>query len=220
MCHCSWEKKIPLLRGGLEKTWLFHELGWCYLELNRHKESRDYGIRSVAASEETADEKWLINANVLVAQSECNICLVLLVHIRNFDAVVIVQAHLIFKRNLSTFWYQLNLETLNPLSPTLREPWHMPNCEKTTLPWMPFRRFPLCCHLFLFTIFWFPVKDIFEILSFYFSGSRWSKSATTTVIMYPVKTACNLGKDCREWSVIKMSHINVVNFKYITDINA
>ncbi|KAK2833164.1 hypothetical protein Q5P01_017053 [Channa striata] len=65
-----WEKKIPLIRGGLEKTWLFHELGRCYLELNRCEKARDYGIRSVAAAEEIADEKWQINGNVLVAQSE------------------------------------------------------------------------------------------------------------------------------------------------------
>ncbi|XP_047428096.1 outer dynein arm-docking complex subunit 4 [Mugil cephalus] len=65
-----WEKKIPSVRGGLEKTWLFHEIGWCYLELNRHREARDYGIRSVAAADEIADDKWQINANVLVAQSE------------------------------------------------------------------------------------------------------------------------------------------------------
>nr|XP_046272370.1 outer dynein arm-docking complex subunit 4 [Scatophagus argus] len=65
-----WEKKIPLVRGGLEKTWLFHEIGWCYLELSRHKEARDYGVRSLAAADEIADEKWQINANVLVAQSE------------------------------------------------------------------------------------------------------------------------------------------------------
>lgn len=73
MCfQFSWEKKIPLVRGGLEKTWLFHEIGWCYLELNRHEEARDYGIRSVAAADDIADEKWQINANVLVAQSDCN----------------------------------------------------------------------------------------------------------------------------------------------------
>lgn len=60
-----------MVRGGLEKTWLFHEIGWCYLELNRHKEARDYGVRSVNAADEIADEKWQINANVLVAQSEC-----------------------------------------------------------------------------------------------------------------------------------------------------
>ncbi|XP_029365136.1 outer dynein arm-docking complex subunit 4 [Echeneis naucrates] len=65
-----WEKKIPLVRGSLEKTWLFHEIGRCYLELDRHKEARDYGVRSVAAADEIADEKWQINANVLVAQSE------------------------------------------------------------------------------------------------------------------------------------------------------
>ncbi|XP_038560615.1 tetratricopeptide repeat protein 25 [Micropterus salmoides] len=65
-----WEKKIPLVCGGLEKTWLFHEIGWCYLELNRHEEARDYGIRSVAAADDIADEKWQINANVLVAQSD------------------------------------------------------------------------------------------------------------------------------------------------------
>ncbi|XP_044038496.1 outer dynein arm-docking complex subunit 4 [Siniperca chuatsi] len=65
-----WEKKIPLVCGGLEKTWLFHEIGWCYLELNRHEEARDYGVCSVAAADEIADEKWQINANVLVAQSE------------------------------------------------------------------------------------------------------------------------------------------------------
>ncbi|XP_034395257.1 tetratricopeptide repeat protein 25 [Cyclopterus lumpus] len=65
-----WEKKITLARGGLEKTWLFHEIGWCYLELNRHEEARDYGVRSIAAADEIADEKWQINANMLVAQSE------------------------------------------------------------------------------------------------------------------------------------------------------
>ncbi|XP_056870236.1 outer dynein arm-docking complex subunit 4 [Takifugu flavidus] len=65
-----WEKKIPLVRGDLEKTWLFHEIGWCYLELGRHEDARDYGVRSAAAADETADEKWQINANVLVAQSQ------------------------------------------------------------------------------------------------------------------------------------------------------
>ncbi|XP_029015414.1 outer dynein arm-docking complex subunit 4 isoform X2 [Betta splendens] len=65
-----WERKVPLLSGGLEKTWLFHELGWCHLKLSHHEKSQDYGIRSVAAAEEIADEEWLLNAHVLVAQSE------------------------------------------------------------------------------------------------------------------------------------------------------
>lgn len=69
----SWEKKIPLVRGDLEKTWLFHEIAWCYLELGRYEDARDYGIRSAAAASQTADEKWQINANILVAQSECTV---------------------------------------------------------------------------------------------------------------------------------------------------
>ncbi|XP_071401543.1 outer dynein arm-docking complex subunit 4 isoform X1 [Centroberyx affinis] len=65
-----WEEKIPLVRSDLEKTWLFHEIGRCYLELRRHTEARDYGCRSLAAADEIADEKWQLNASVLVAQSE------------------------------------------------------------------------------------------------------------------------------------------------------
>lgn len=61
-----------MTHGGLEQTWLFHEIGWCHLKLDRHQDARDYGVRSVAAANEIADEKWQMNANVLVAQSECN----------------------------------------------------------------------------------------------------------------------------------------------------
>lgn len=60
-----------MARGGLEKTWLFHEIGWCYLELGCPRVARDFGVRSVTAADETADEKWQINANVLLGQSEC-----------------------------------------------------------------------------------------------------------------------------------------------------
>lgn len=68
----SWEKKLPLVCSDLEKTWLLHEIGLCYLKLDHHEEARDYGVRSVAAADGIADKKWQLNANVLVAQSECN----------------------------------------------------------------------------------------------------------------------------------------------------
>lgn len=64
------EKRIPLVHGALEKICLFHELGCCNLELNRNEEAQKYGLRSVAAAEETDDEKWKMNSNFLVAQSE------------------------------------------------------------------------------------------------------------------------------------------------------
>ncbi|KAJ8364558.1 hypothetical protein SKAU_G00133890 [Synaphobranchus kaupii] len=66
----AWEEKIPLVCSSLEKTWLFHEIGRCYLELERFEEALDYGSRSLEAANETSDEKWQLNASVLVAQSE------------------------------------------------------------------------------------------------------------------------------------------------------
>lgn len=65
-----WEEKVPLACGGLEKAWLFHEIGRCYLELKRYAEARDYGSHSFAAADDITDEKWQLNASVLVAQAE------------------------------------------------------------------------------------------------------------------------------------------------------
>lgn len=137
----SWEKKIPLVRGGLEKTWLFHEIGWCYLELHRLKEARDYGVRSAAAADEIADVKWQINANVLVAQSECNspfgvwgtVCFCFC-------------ADLSFNSNMLSVYCQWNLETLSPALRALRGRWVWPSptSKRTTRSWpMLSRRFPL-----------------------------------------------------------------------------
>ncbi|XP_051243344.1 outer dynein arm-docking complex subunit 4 [Dicentrarchus labrax] len=103
-----WEKKIPLVRGGLEKTWLFHEIGWCYLELSRHEEARDYGVRSVDAADEIADEKWQINANVLVAQSELKL--------GNFESCV---SH--FERALTQAKLQENDAAVNAIQQALDE---------------------------------------------------------------------------------------------------
>lgn len=65
-----WEEKIPMAKSSLEKTWLFHEIGRCYLELARSEEARDYGEKSMAAAEEAEDVEWQLNASVLVAQAE------------------------------------------------------------------------------------------------------------------------------------------------------
>ncbi|XP_030076979.1 outer dynein arm-docking complex subunit 4 [Microcaecilia unicolor] len=65
-----WVTKISLTRSSLEKTWLFHEIGRCYLELHNLGEALDYGEKSQAAAEEAGDVEWQLNASVLVAQSE------------------------------------------------------------------------------------------------------------------------------------------------------
>lgn len=67
----SWEEKVPLVQDGLERTWLFHEIGRCYLELKQHDKAQNYGSQSLTAANEISDEKWQLNANVLIAQAEC-----------------------------------------------------------------------------------------------------------------------------------------------------
>ncbi|XP_065137042.1 outer dynein arm-docking complex subunit 4 isoform X2 [Paramisgurnus dabryanus] len=65
-----WEERVSLASDPLEKTWLFHEIGRCYLELKRYAEARDYGLLSSEAADETSDMRWQLNAIVLVAQAE------------------------------------------------------------------------------------------------------------------------------------------------------
>ncbi|TRY59838.1 hypothetical protein DNTS_035260 [Danionella cerebrum] len=65
-----WEEKLPLACGGLEKAWLFHELGQCYLELKCYADALNYGKRSLMAADDIGDVKWQLNANVLSAQAE------------------------------------------------------------------------------------------------------------------------------------------------------
>ncbi|KAM4623252.1 outer dynein arm-docking complex subunit 4 [Discoglossus pictus] len=76
-----WEEKIPLVTSSLEKTWLFHEIGRCYLELDQTVEAKDYGQRSQQAADEAEDIEWQLNASVLVAQAE--------VRLKDFQSAVI-----------------------------------------------------------------------------------------------------------------------------------
>ncbi|XP_059167775.1 outer dynein arm-docking complex subunit 4-like isoform X2 [Physella acuta] len=65
-----WERKLPRSKGILETTWLCHEIGRCYLELDQSKFAKEYGERSLAAAEEAADDRWQLHALVLISQAE------------------------------------------------------------------------------------------------------------------------------------------------------
>ncbi|XP_011854229.1 PREDICTED: tetratricopeptide repeat protein 25 [Mandrillus leucophaeus] len=75
-----WEEKIPLAKTTLEKTWLFHEIGRCYLELDQAWQAQNYGEKSQQCAEEEGDIKWQLNASVLVAQAQ--------VKLRDFESAV------------------------------------------------------------------------------------------------------------------------------------
>ena len=53
-----------------ESTWLFHEIGRCYLELKEYEEAKVYGEKSLGAAENAQDDQWQMNASVLVAQAQ------------------------------------------------------------------------------------------------------------------------------------------------------
>lgn len=66
----SWNEKLPSSKSALERTWLFHEIGRCQLELREFALARDYAEKSSAAADEAGDEMWQLNASVLVAQAQ------------------------------------------------------------------------------------------------------------------------------------------------------
>ncbi|XP_032857979.1 outer dynein arm-docking complex subunit 4 isoform X2 [Tyto alba] len=66
----TWEEKIPMAKSSLEKTWLFHEIGRCYLELNKAEAAQNYGQKSLQSSDEEGDVEWQLHATVLVAQAQ------------------------------------------------------------------------------------------------------------------------------------------------------
>ncbi|KAM8944762.1 outer dynein arm-docking complex subunit 4 [Lycaon pictus] len=76
----TWEEKIPLAKTTLEKTWLFHEIGRCYLELDQAWQAQHYGEKSQLCAEEEGDIEWQLNASVLVAQAQ--------VKLRDFESAV------------------------------------------------------------------------------------------------------------------------------------
>uniref|UniRef100_A0A8C3BV68 Outer dynein arm-docking complex subunit 4 n=1 Tax=Cairina moschata TaxID=8855 RepID=A0A8C3BV68_CAIMO len=66
----TWEEKIPMAKSSLEKTWLFHEIGRCYLELDKAEAARNYGKKSLQSADEEGDVEWQLHASVLVAQAQ------------------------------------------------------------------------------------------------------------------------------------------------------
>ncbi|KAF2979061.1 hypothetical protein EK904_012389 [Melospiza melodia maxima] len=66
----GWEEKIPLAQSSLEKAWLFHEIGRCYLELDNAEVAQDYGEQSLQSADEEGDVEWQLHATVLVAQAQ------------------------------------------------------------------------------------------------------------------------------------------------------
>lgn len=57
-------------KSSLESTWLYHELGRCYLEREEFNKAKEYGEKSLSAARDADDIDWTLHSTVLVAQSE------------------------------------------------------------------------------------------------------------------------------------------------------
>ena len=72
-CHANvyrFEKKIPIISSSLECTWLYHELGRCYLETGDFRKAKQCAVHAVRSANEAGDTAWQLNAYVLLAQAE------------------------------------------------------------------------------------------------------------------------------------------------------
>lgn len=58
----------------MEKTWLYHEIGRCHIELGNYDKAIDYGKKSLECAERLSDanekSNWTLNATVLIAQAK------------------------------------------------------------------------------------------------------------------------------------------------------
>lgn len=69
----AFEEKLSLtVEDSIEKSWLFHDLGRCYLEIRQFEKALDYGQRSSSIADDLKDQRWGMNSRLLIAQVYCN----------------------------------------------------------------------------------------------------------------------------------------------------
>lgn len=56
-------------KSALESTWLYHEIGRCYLETGRFEVAKEYGLKATEAAQEADDDEWRLHSGVLVSQA-------------------------------------------------------------------------------------------------------------------------------------------------------
>lgn len=61
-----------MAKSSLESTWLYHEIGRCFLELGKFEQAREYGEKSLTAAEDAEDPGWQLHASVMIAQAHGN----------------------------------------------------------------------------------------------------------------------------------------------------
>ena len=67
---CSWTEKLDYCSDLSEKSWLYHEMGYCYLTLADFAMANQCGIMAYETAESAANLEWQVNACLLIAQAQ------------------------------------------------------------------------------------------------------------------------------------------------------
>ena len=64
-----WKEALPGVNELLEKAWIHHEMGRAYMVLDNAVDALDHGLQARTFAEQSADDEWQLNTNLLVAQA-------------------------------------------------------------------------------------------------------------------------------------------------------
>ncbi|KAJ8328399.1 hypothetical protein O5D80_003756 [Batrachochytrium dendrobatidis] len=64
------EKLVFSAKDSIERAWLLHDLGRCYLEIKNYAKAVSFGESCLASANSMNDSRWKLNAGVLVAQAQ------------------------------------------------------------------------------------------------------------------------------------------------------
>jgi len=65
-----WETRLPISKTPLERSYIFHEIGRCYLELSKLDIARYYATNAFDEAVKIEDWIWAMNAKILLGQIE------------------------------------------------------------------------------------------------------------------------------------------------------
>lgn len=69
-----FDEKLPYTKEkSIERAWILHDMGRCYLELKKLDKAETFGASSMVIADELRDRRWGLNARVLIAQSQGNL---------------------------------------------------------------------------------------------------------------------------------------------------
>ena len=77
-----WETRVSLAKTPLERTYLFHEIGRCYMELNKLDIAKYYGNQSLEEASKIHDDIWAMNARIFLGQIESNAVTLIFINLR------------------------------------------------------------------------------------------------------------------------------------------